>query len=251
MNQLKQQLQKATQQAIAAAKQASATLAQKVFASALEKLRIEVCAGRKFAVVMSLTEGTDYTTGSVARNSQVLNPANLIGTAASIYQQFAGFRRTLQYWSRMAGCFRDDYEIHGFNIVLEWTDADELIGQIEKLGPGNNAAAIRQAIRDIEQEVADKAKQIVAHFAKAAHAQANAEKRWAIMMSLSPGVDYIRPDGCTLRAEAFDPAWLGPVAQTVFDACEGFNTAFEFWSKMEGCGRDDYEIHGFNLVVRW
>ncbi len=251
MNQLKQQLREVTGRAIAAAKQATAALTLSIRTAAFEKLRVEACAGRKYAVVMSLKEGHDYVAGSVARNSQFLKPESLVGVAATIYKEFAGFKRTLQYWSRVEGSQRDECIVEGFNIVLEWTDADELIAAVEALGPGNNSAAIRQAIRQTEQAIAEKAKHILAQFEKTARLQAESGKNWAIVMSLKPGVDFTREVGSKLHAQAFDPAWLGPVAQAVYDACSEFETAFEFWSRVEGGQRDEYTVEGFNLIVRW
>ena len=47
------------------------------------------------------------------------------------------------------------------------------------------------------------------------------------------------------------PAWLGPVAKAVWDACANFNPTFDYWSRQEGDQRDSYSVEGINIVVHW
>jgi hypothetical protein len=68
-------------------------------------------------------------------------------------------------------------------------------------------------------------------------------------MSLKAGVDFERPSSVPLSQ--ITPAWLGPVAKAVWEACANFKPTFEYWSRQEGDQRDSYTVEGINIVVHW
>lgn len=242
----RQELREITTAAIDAARRETSDKANAIFRTALSHLKVELAAGRSYAVVMSLKSGDDYT----AQRSKTLKPENLLGIAARVYKMCEVFDPTLEYWSRVEGCQRDEYTVEGFNIVLHWTDADDLVARVGKLGDTAFARELQVSIEAAEAVIADKVKQILSGLQAKATVQAKAGKDWAIVMSLKAGTDFDKPAGS--REDQLKPEWLNPVAKAVYEACGDFNPTLEFWSREESDMRNEsWTVTGFNLVIHW
>jgi hypothetical protein len=246
----RQELRKMTDEAIAGARREVADAANRIFQSALSHLKVELLAGRNYAVVMSLKAGVDYTEATRGRTGKSCNPPSLTGTGALVFKMCEVFSPTLEFWTREEGDQRDSYTVEGFNIVLHWTDAADLLNRVERLGDTTLAGQLRAAIKQVEDAIADKVKRILAKLKETAAIQARAGKGWAIVMSIRNGTDFTRPDGVH-RADVCKPEWLGPIAKAVWDACADFAPALEYWSREEGDQRDSYTVDGFNIVIHW
>jgi len=239
-------LRRMTEEAITSAKRELSDKKDKIFRSAMQQLKADVTAGRNYSVAMSLKNGTDYTATSSSRN---LRPEQLTGVAALIYNECKAFAPTLEYWSRVEGCQRDEYVVDGFNIVLHWTTVDDLLNKLGTLGDDTTAKAVREGIQAAQSAIADKAASILGQLKDKASIQARAGKSWAIVMSLKSGTDFTCPSGS--RITQIQPEWLGPVAKAVWDACASFAPTFEYWSREEGDQRDSYTVEGINVIVHW
>ncbi len=241
----KEELRRITDEAVSSARRETEDAANRIFRSALSHLKVELLAGRTYAVVMSLKSGVDYT----ARGGKSCDANCLTGIAARVYQMCEVFAPTLEYWSREEGHQRDSYTVEGFNIVLHWTDTDDLIARVQRLGDSTLALQLRTAIEESEEAIADKVKQILAKLKETAAVQARAGKDWAIVMSIRNGIDFTAPGNS--RSGACKPEWLGPIARAVWDACRNFSPSLEYWSREEGHQRDSYTVEGFNIVIHW
>lgn len=242
----KGELRQLTNAAIEAARRETSGKADTIFSNAIDHLAVEVAANRNYAVVMSLSKGTDYDAASV-RNRR-LEPTALTGVAARVFQRCQVFEPTLEYWSRVEGSQRDEYTVEGFNIVLHWKDGDDLIERVERLGDTTTATTLRAAIERIEKAVTDKVKAILEQLQNKAMVQAKAGKDWAIVMALKEGADFTRPAGSRSDCK---PEWLGPVAKAVWEACADYNPELQYWSRVEGSQRDEYTVEGYNIVIHW
>lgn len=239
-------LRRLTEEAITSARRALLDKKAQIFLAAMQQLKVDVTAGRNFSVAMSLKIGVDYTGDSSIR---ALRPEQLTGVAALVYEACKVFSPTLEYWSRVEGCQRDEYTVDGFNIVLHWTTVDDLLARLGTLGDDTTAGAVREGIQAAQSAIADKAAVILGQFKEKATIQARAGKSWAIIMSLKSGVDFTCPNGS--RLTQIEPQWLGPVAKAVWDACQSFSPTFEYWSREEGHQRDSYTVEGINIIVHW
>jgi len=237
-------LQKITAEAIASAQRQLAERNEQIFGNAMQQLKTDVASGRQFSVAMSLKNGSDY-----EGKGRILRPEQLIGTAAAVYAKCQIFNPTLEYWSRYEGDQREGYSVDGFNIVLHWSNIDDLLAKLNTLNDDATANAIRQSIEAAQSAIADKAASILSQLKERATAQARSGKSWAIVMSLKAGVDFERPSHAPLAQ--ITATWLGPVAKAVWEACAQFNPTFEYWSRQEGDQRDSYTVEGVNIVVHW
>jgi hypothetical protein len=237
-------LQTITAEAISSAQRQLAERNEQIFGNAMQQLKTDVAAGRQFSVAMSLKNGTDYES-----KGRILRPEQLTGTAAQVYAKCQVFEPTLEYWSRYEGDQRDGYTVDGFNIVLHWSNVDDLLAKLSTLNDDTTISAIRQSIEAAQSAIADKAASILSQLKERATAQARSGKSWALVMSLKAGVDFERPSRAPLAQ--ITPAWLGPVAKAVWEACSNFNPTFEYWSRQEGDQRDSYTAEGINIVVHW
>jgi hypothetical protein len=243
----KAELRQITNAAIDAARRETSVKADSIFRSALDHLKVEVAANRNFAVVMSLKAGTDYTaTGSIRR----LEPQALVGVAARVFKLCEVFDPTLEFWSREMGDQRDSWTEQGFNIVLHWQDADDLVNRVSRLGDATLAVSLKSTIEQIDRAVTDKVRSILDQLKEKAMVQAKSGKDWAIVMSLREGADFTRPQGASSTAEC-KAEWLGPVAKAVWDACGDFKPELQFWSREEGDQRDSWTVEGYNIVIHW
>jgi hypothetical protein len=242
-------LRKITEAAIETAKRETGEKALGIFQRGLDHLKVEMLAGRTFAVVMSLKSGTDFDS-SLIRNKKSLEPSQLAGTAARVFKLCEPFSPTLEYWSKIEGCQRDSYTVEGFNIVVHWTNADDLIARINGMGDKTLADSLKLAIQQAQSAVIDKAGAILNQLKAKALTQAAAGQDWAIVMSIKEGVDYHHPTGIA-KSRTCKPEWLGPVAKAVWDACQNYKPELQYWSKTEGDQRDSYEVYGFNIVIHW
>lgn len=246
----RQELRELTQAAIDAARRETVDKANAIFRTALAHLKAELAAGRSYAVVMSLKQGEDYVFPAGVRSTKSCKPDYLTGVAARVYKMCEVFDPTLEYWSRVEGSQRDEYTVEGFNVVLHWTDADDLIARVGKLGDDSFARELRASIEAAEAVIADKVRQILAGLKAKATVQAKAGKDWAIVMSLKSGTDFTKPERS--GEEVLKPEWLSPVAKAVFDACVDFNPTLEFWSREQSDMRNEtWTETGFNLVIHW
>lgn len=238
-------LQKITAEAISSAQRQLAEKGEQIFRSAMQQLKTDVAAGRQFSVAMSLENGVDYE----SKISNALRPEQLIGVAALVYAKCLVFKPTLEYWSRQEGVQRDEYTIDGFNIVIRWSNVDDLLAQLTTLNDDATASTIRQSIEAAQSAIAAKAASVLTQLKERATAQARSGKSSAIVMSLEAGVDFERPSHVPMSQIA--PTWLGPVAKAVWEACANFNPTFEYWSRQEGVQRDSWTVEGINIVVHW
>ena len=237
-------LQKITAEAITSAQRQLAEKSEQIFGHAMQQLKADVSSGRQYSVAMSLKNGTDY-----ENKGKVLRPEQLTGTAALVYAKCLVFAPTLEYWSRYEGDQRDGYTVDGFNIVLHWSNVDDLLAKLTTLNDDTTVNAIRQSIEAAQSAIADKAASILSQLKERATAQARAGKSWAIVMSLKAGVDFESPSHTPVSQ--ITEAWLGPVAKAIWQACAKFNPTFEYWSRQEGDQRDSYTVEGINIVVHW
>ena len=237
-------LQTITAEAITSAQRQLAERNEQLFRNAMQQLKTDVASGRQFSVAMSLKNGTDY-----EGKGKILRPEQLTGIAALVYAKCQVFDPTLEYWSRYEGDQRDGYTVEGFNIVLHWSNVDDLLAKLSTLNDDTTISAIRQSIEAAQSAIADKAASILSQLKDRATAQARSGKSWAIVMSLKAGVDFERPSHAPLAQ--ITAAWLGPVAKAVWEACAKFNPTFEYWSRQEGDQRDSYTVEGINIVVHW
>ena len=76
---------------------------------------LQAKAGKTWAIVMSLTSGTDYMPPQGRAKS--ISPNALGPGAKAVWDSCADFTPTLEYWSREEGQF-DSYIVDGFNIVI-------------------------------------------------------------------------------------------------------------------------------------
>lgn len=246
----RQELREMTQAAIEAAVRETEDKAKAIFRTALGHLKAELAAGRSYAVVMSLKHGDDYVFPAGVRSTKSCKPEYLAGVAARVYTMCSVFDPTLEYWSRVEGDQRDSWTAEGFNIVLHWTDADDLIARVGKLGDDSFARELRASIEAAEAVITDKVRQILTGLKAKATVQAKAGKDWAIVMSLKSGTDFTKPAGT--GEELLRPEWLNPVAKAVYDACVDFNPTLEFWSRENSDMRNEtWTETGFNLVIHW
>lgn len=239
------ELQKITAEAISSAQRQLAEKKEQIFRAAMQQLKTDVTAGRQFSMAMSLKNGVDYE----SKISKSLRPEQLTGVAALVYTKCLVFNPTLEYWSRYEGDQRDGYTIDGFNIVLHWSNVDDLLAKLTTLNDDTTASAIRQSIEAAQSAITDKAASVLTQLKERATAQARSGKSWAIVMSLKAGVDFEGPS--RVPVTQITPTWLGPVAKAVWDACADFNPTFDYWSRQEGDQRDSYTVEGINIVVHW
>ncbi|MDQ5935421.1 MAG: hypothetical protein QG574_2727 [Cyanobacteriota bacterium erpe_2018_sw_21hr_WHONDRS-SW48-000092_B_bin.40] len=237
-------LQTITAEAITSAQRQLAERNEQIFRNAMQQLKTDVASGRQFSVAMSLKNGTDY-----EGKGKILRPEQLTGIAALVYAKCQVFEPTLEYWSRYEGDQRDGYTVEGFNIVLHWSNVDDLLAKLSTLNDDTTISAIRQSIEAAQSAITDKAASILTQLKERATAQARSGKSWAIVMSLKAGVDFEKPSHVPLPQ--ITAAWLGPVAKVVWEACAKFNPTFEYWSRQEGDQRDSYTVEGINIVVHW
>ncbi|MBA4073852.1 MAG: hypothetical protein C0508_02355 [Cyanobacteria bacterium PR.023] len=237
-------LQTITAEAITSAQRQLAERNEQIFRNAMQQLKTDVASGRQFSVAMSLKNGTDY-----EGKGKILRPEQLTGIAALVYAKCQVFEPTLEYWSRYEGDQRDGYTVEGFNIVLHWSNVDDLLAKLSTLNDDTTISAIRQSIEAAQSAITDKAASILTQLKDRATAQARSGKSWAIVMSLKAGVDFEKPSHVPLPQ--ITAAWLGPVAKVVWEACAKFNPTFEYWSRQEGDQRDSYTVEGINIVVHW
>jgi outer membrane murein-binding lipoprotein Lpp len=240
-------LRRMTEEAISSATRELTAKTAQIFSAAMQHLKADVTAGRQFSVAMSLKAGDDYQTGT--RSAKSLRPEQLTGVAALVYGKCRVFNPTLEYWSRVEGCQRDEYTVEGFNIVLHWSNVDDLLAKLEGLNDDTTARAIREGILAAQSAIADKAAGILGQLKEKATIQARSGKSWAIVMSVKSGTDFDCPAGA--RITQIQPEWLGPVARAVWDACASFAPTFEYWSREEGDQRDSYTVEGINIIVHW
>jgi len=240
-------LREMTNAAIKNAQRETDEKAKRIFDEALRLLKVEVEAGRSFATVMSLKAGNDF--DAAAMRNHTIKPEDLQGVAARIYNQCKVFEPTLEYWTREEGCQRDSYTVEGFNLVIHWSDSDDLVRRVEQLGDSALTATIRRTIELVDKAVTDKAMTIIAQLDARATSQAKSGKDWAIVMALKNGVDFVRPAGAS--SKSCKPEWLGPVAKAVWDACADLAPTLEYWSHDAGDWRDRWTEEGFNIVIHW
>lgn len=243
----RESLRRITEEALASAQRELADKQGRIFASAMKQLAVDVTAGRNYSVAMSLKGGVDYE--STATSRRTLGAKQLTGVAALLFARCQVFAPTLEYWSKVEGCQRDEYTVEGFNIVLHWSGVDDLLAKLSSLKEDSTVEAIRQGILAAQEAITTKAAGILAQLKDKATIQARAGKSWAIVMSLKAGADFEIPSGKQMTA--IQPDWLGPVARAVFDACQSFTPTFEYWSHVEGCQRDEYTVEGINIIVHW
>jgi hypothetical protein len=240
-------LRRITEEAISSAQREIADKKDKIFRAAMQQLKADVTAGRQFSVAMSLKGGSDYENST--RSGKTLRPEQLTGVAALVYEKCRAFNPTLEYWSRVEGDQRDSYTVEGFNIVLHWSNVDDLLAKLGALNDDTTARAIREGILAAQAAIADKAAGILGQLKEKATIQARSGKSWAIVMSLKAGTDFQCPGGS--RITQIQPQWLGPVAKAVWEACSSFAPTFEYWSREEGDQRDSYTVEGINIIVHW
>lgn len=243
-------LRQITNEAISSAQRELAARKEQVLRSVMDHLRVDVIAGRQHSVAMSLKSGVDFETG--AGTGQVLRADQLIGVAALVYQECSVFGPTLEYWSSTeTTMYNERYAVSGFNIVLHWTDVEDLLTKLDSVSQNVTARSIRDGIVAAQSAIADKAASILGQLKDKAATQARAGKDWAIVMSLKAGADFECPSGKIIRQ--IQPEWLGPVAKAVWDACADFKPSFEYWSRQESDYRDEgsWTVEGVNIIIHW
>ncbi|MBL0185502.1 MAG: hypothetical protein IPP97_07225 [Candidatus Obscuribacter sp.] len=234
-----------TAQAIGAAQVVMTDKRKQLFGDAMRQLTVDVSAGRSHSVAMSLRPDFDYEAG----RGKCLHPDKLTGVAALVYQDCQVFSPTLEYWSKVVGDQREPWTEEGFNIVLHWSDIEDLLSRLATLQDDDTAAKVRKAIQTAQNAVTDKAKDVLGQLNTRAMSQALAGKSWAIAMSLKAGTDFEAPSRAPITQ--ITPDWLGPVAKAVWDACCDYHPTFEYWSRQEGDQREPYTVEGINIVVHW
>lgn len=244
----KQELRRLTGEAVKAALSTTAQKAHTIFSNAMDHLAVEMAAGRNYAVVMSLKSGDDYTL-PIGAGKQICRSEWLGGVAGRVFHMCAVFDPTLEYWSRTEGHQRDEYIVEGFNIVLHWKNPEDLLQRVKTLEDQTLVAKIQAAILKISQVIDDKARKILSELKTRATLQAQAGKDWTIVMSLRAGTDYEIPKGH--KGNVLEPDWLHAVPRAVWEACQDYAPTLEYWSRMVGSQRDEYEESGFNLIIHW
>lgn len=234
-----------TAQAIGAAQVVMTDKRKQLFGDAMRQLTVDVSAGRSHSVALSLKSGVDYD----ANRGKTLHPDSLTGAAALVYQDCQVFSPTLEYWSKVVGDQREPWTEEGFNIVLHWSDIDDLLSRLATFQDDDTAAKVRKAIQTAQSAVTEKAKDVLSQLNTRAMSQALAGKSWAIVMSLKAGTDFEAPSRAPITQ--ITPEWLGPVAKAVWDACCDYKPTFEYWSRQEGDQREPYTVEGINIVVHW
>ena len=237
-----------TEEAISSAQRETVAKTDQIFRAAMQQLKAEVTAGRQFSVAMSLKSGADYDLATT-RSGKSLRPEQLSGVAALVFARCRVFEPTLEYWSRVEGSQRDEYTVDGFNIVLHWSNVEDLLNKLGTLNDDGIARSIREGIQLAQEAIADKAASILSQLKEKATIQARSGKSFAIVMSLKAGTDFQCPTGA--RVTQIQVEWLGPVAKAVWDACASFAPTFEYWSRVEGSQRDEYTVEGINIIVHW
>jgi hypothetical protein len=241
-------LRRMTEEAISSAQRETVAKTDQIFRAAMQQLKAEVTAGRQFSVAMSLKSGADYDLATT-RSGKSLRPDQLSGVGAVVFARCRVFEPTLEYWSRVEGGQFDASVVDGFNIVLHWSNVDDLLAKLGALNDDTTARAIREGILAAQAAIADKAAGILGQLKEKATIQARSGKSWAIVMSLKAGTDFQCPGGS--RITQIQPQWLGPVAKAVWEACSSFAPTFEYWSREEGDQRDSYTVEGINIIVHW
>lgn len=239
-----------TARAVLAAQAQTEASAKAIVKRALQQIKIEVAAGRTYALAMSLRLGSDIETQSgkaAGKSVRQIDSSALSGIAAVVWQSLSVFTPTLEYWSREEGDQRDSYTVEGFNIVLHWTDSTDLLARVEKLNDRSFADELTRIIGETQTAVNDKAAHILSQLEGRASLQAKAGKCWAIVMSLTAGTDFNAPKG---QPKSLSANNLGPVAKAVWDSCAEFSPTLEYWSREEG-QFDSYLVEGFNIVIHW
>ncbi len=240
-----------TARAVLAAQAQTEASAKAIVKRALQQIKIEVAAGRTYALAMSLRLGSDIEiqSGKAAGKSvRQIDSSALSGIAAVVWQSLSVFTPTLEYWSRDEGDQREQCLVDGFNIVLHWSDSTDLLARVKELNDRCLADELTQIIGETQTAVNDKAGHILAQLEGRASLQAKAGKTWALVMSLTSGTDYTAPQG---RIKLLSPNALGPVAKVVWDSCAEFSPTLEYWSREEGDQRESYIVEGFNIVIHW
>ena len=153
---------------------------------------------------MSLRSGDDY--ASDAGKGQVLRPDQLIGVAALLFGEFQTFAPTIEYWSKVESDYRETYTVSGFNIVLHWTDVNDLLAKLALVNQNDTARLIRNGIIAAQAEITRGASAILSQLGDRTSAQARDGKNWAIVMSLKAGTDFECPSGMTIRQ--IQAGWL-------------------------------------------
>lgn len=243
----KSYLSEITRNAVSAAKQAADEKAKEIIRHAFEQIKIEVAAGRSHALAMSLRLGTDIEITNRASSGRI-DASTLNGVAARVWHALTVFAPTLEYWSREEGDQRESYTIEGYNIILHWTDCEDLLARVQKLDEQTLRNELARIIAESQNAIEEKAVAILKQLKNRAYLQAKAGKDWAIVMSLTSGKDF-EPQGAS--AKSLSPDALGPVAKAVWDSCAEFWPTLEYWSREEGDQRESYTAEGFNIVIHW